>query len=56
MNPKNYSLKVLIGKACPIDRDSCLFTPSRWYESQHPESLEILLDQWTERGKELAKL
>lgn len=56
MNPKNYSINVLIGKKCPIDRDSCLFTPSRWFESQHPENFELILMNWEDRGKELVKL
>lgn len=56
MNPKNYSLKVLIGKTCPIDRDRCLFTPSRWYESQHPENFDLLMLAWEEKGKELLEI
>jgi hypothetical protein len=56
MNPKNYSLNVLIGKTCPIDRDCCLFSPTRWFESQYPENFEQLLMQWEERGKELLNL
>ncbi|MCY7273042.1 MAG: hypothetical protein LH702_04670 [Phormidesmis sp. CAN_BIN44] len=56
MNPKNYSLKVLIGKTCPVDRDACLFTPSRWYQSQRPERFEYILKHWEERGEELLKL
>ncbi|MBN8564760.1 MAG: hypothetical protein J0L70_29950 [Leptolyngbya sp. UWPOB_LEPTO1] len=56
MNPKNYSITTLIGKCCPIDRENCLLTPSRWYESQHPENFELKLLAWEEKGKELLDL
>ena len=56
MNPKNYSIAVLIGKTCPINRDNCLFTPSRWYEAQYPENFELKLSAWEEKGKELLNL
>lgn len=53
MNPSKHSITVLIGKTCPINREDCLFTPSRWYESQHPENFELKLLAWEEKGKEL---
>ncbi|MBD2078426.1 hypothetical protein [Leptolyngbya sp. FACHB-17] len=56
MNPKNYSIKVLIGKTCPLDRKNCLLTPSRWYESQHPENFELILEAWEDKGRELLSL